>query len=202
MARSAPLTLYFEPFHISSDVDLLYLNEQVVPLEPLAVRVLRYLAKHHQRVISKEELLEKIWPDTFTTDGVLKKAISQARRALGDHAEESRYIKTYHARGYRFIAAVRIVYGDDLSETGRGADHPGEDSDVLEAALRALKLLNRMCEQIDAGDSLRRLTATQARREIVRGIQAILIKHECDEEAYTVAEQWLLEELFSGSARD
>ncbi|MDT5059882.1 MAG: hypothetical protein QOH63_341 [Acidobacteriota bacterium] len=116
MAQSAPLTLYFEPFHISSDVDLLYMSEQVIPLEPLAVRVLRYLVMQHHRVVPKEELLEKIWPEVFTTDGVLKKAISQARRALGDNAEESRYIKTYHARGYRFIAPVRFAHGDELSE--------------------------------------------------------------------------------------
>jgi predicted ATPase/DNA-binding winged helix-turn-helix (wHTH) protein len=77
-----------------------------VPLEPSAVRVLRYLAEHTDRVISKEELLEAIWPDVFTTDGVLKKAVLQSRRALGDDPDNPSFIKTYHRRGYRFIAPV------------------------------------------------------------------------------------------------
>lgn len=98
--------LYFDSFHLPPDVDLLYSGEEVVPLEPRAVQVLRYLAQNHERVISKEELLEAIWPDVFTTDGVLKRAISQVRRALGDDADEARFIETYHRRGYRFIASV------------------------------------------------------------------------------------------------
>ena len=99
--------LAFSPFHITLDVDLLYRDDAVVPLEPRAVRVLRYLAEHHERVVSKEELLQAVWPDVFTTDGVLKKAISQARRALCDDAKASRFIETYHRRGYRFVAPVQ-----------------------------------------------------------------------------------------------
>jgi DNA-binding winged helix-turn-helix (wHTH) protein len=71
----------FPPFHLPSHVDVLYCNRVAVALEPQAVRVLRYLIERRQRVVSKEELLEKLWPDTFTTDDVLKKPVSQARRA-------------------------------------------------------------------------------------------------------------------------
>jgi DNA-binding winged helix-turn-helix (wHTH) protein len=99
--------LYFESFHLPQNIDLLYNGEEVVPLEPRAVQVLRYLAQNHERVITKEELLEAVWPDVFTTDGVLKRAVSQVRRALGDDADEARFIETYHRRGYRFIARVR-----------------------------------------------------------------------------------------------
>lgn len=98
--------LCFPPFHIPADVDLLYKDEEVIPLEPQAVRVLRYLAENHGRVVTKDELLEAVWPDVFTTDGVLKKAVSQARRALSDDIKEARFIETYHRRGYRFIAPV------------------------------------------------------------------------------------------------
>ncbi|HZS07769.1 MAG TPA: AAA family ATPase [Blastocatellia bacterium] len=102
----ASTSLLFPPFHIPANVDLLYRDKAIVSLERRAVQVLRYLAENHERVVTREELLEAVWPDTFTTDGVLKRAISQARRALGDAAEESRYIETYHGRGYRFIAPV------------------------------------------------------------------------------------------------
>ncbi len=104
--------IQFGAFRIPPDVDLLYRKEQtgeeVVPLEPRAIQVLRYLASQHGRIVTKDELLEKVWVDVFTTDAVLKKAISQVRRALGDDAEEARYIRTWHARGYEFIALVTL----------------------------------------------------------------------------------------------
>jgi DNA-binding winged helix-turn-helix (wHTH) protein len=98
--------LRFTPFYLPWGVDLLYRDDDVVPLEPQAVRVLRYLVEHSDRVIPKDELLEAVWPDVFTGDGVLKKAISLIRQALCDDAKESRFIQTYHRRGYRFIAHV------------------------------------------------------------------------------------------------
>ena len=105
MSRTS-LTRLFPPFHIPANVDLLYRGQTMIPLERRAVQVLRFLAEHHDRVVTKDELLEAVWPDTFTTDGVLKRAVSQARRALGDGTDEIRFIETYHGQGYRFIAAV------------------------------------------------------------------------------------------------
>ena len=100
------VAISFPPFLISPEVDVLYRDGNVVPLQPHAVRLLRYLAENRDRVVSKNELLDRIWADTFTTDGVLKKAVLQARRALGDSAEDARFIETHHARGYRFIANI------------------------------------------------------------------------------------------------
>lgn len=99
-------TIRFLAYALPNDVDVLYRDDQVVPLEPVAVRVLRYLAERHDRVVSKQELLENLWPDVFTTDGVLKRAVSQARRALGDEPAHAKFVATYHGRGYRFIAPV------------------------------------------------------------------------------------------------
>lgn len=98
--------LLFPPFRIPANVDLLYREDKIVALERRAVQVLRHLVENHDRVISKDELLEAVWPDTYISDGVLKRAISQARRALGDTADEAKFIETYHGRGYRFIAQV------------------------------------------------------------------------------------------------
>jgi DNA-binding winged helix-turn-helix (wHTH) protein/tetratricopeptide (TPR) repeat protein len=109
MNNADGIVLQFGVFHMAPRVDLLYRGSQVVPLEPRAVRVLRYLVEHADRVLSKEELLEEAWPGVFTTDGVLKKAVSQIRRTLGDDAEQSRYVATYHGRGYRFIASVTRI---------------------------------------------------------------------------------------------
>lgn len=115
-ARIAKTDLRFPPYRIPANVDLLYREEKIVALERRAVQVLRYLVANNDRVITKDELLEAVWPDTYTTDGVLKRAVSQARRALGDVADEARYIETYHGRGYRFIAVV------ELEAEGKPAD--------------------------------------------------------------------------------
>ena len=72
MMRADGSVLQFGAFHLRRGVELLYRGEEVVPLEPRAVRVLRYLVEHNDRVLSKEELLEEVWADVFTTDGVLK----------------------------------------------------------------------------------------------------------------------------------
>ncbi len=106
MPNTPQAELQFPPFKIPAGIDLLYRNDKIVALERRAVQVLRHLVANHDRVVSKEELLEAVWPDTFISDGVLKRAISQARRALGDGAEESKFIETYHGRGYRFVAEV------------------------------------------------------------------------------------------------
>lgn len=96
----------FGDFRVLAGLDLLYRGDSVVHLEPSAVRVLRHLVRHGGRVVGKEELLDEVWPDTYVTDGVLKKAISRIRRALDDPPQQSRFIETYHRRGYRFLAGV------------------------------------------------------------------------------------------------
>ena len=77
-----------------------------VEIEPKAFDVLRYLLEHADRLVTKDELLESVWRDTFVTPNVLTRAIAQLRRVLGDDAREARYIETVARRGYRFIALV------------------------------------------------------------------------------------------------
>jgi Tol biopolymer transport system component/DNA-binding winged helix-turn-helix (wHTH) protein len=75
-----------------------------VELEPKAFDVLRFLIEHRDRLVTKDELLDQVWRDTFVTPNVLTRAIAQIRRAIGDDAHESKYIETVAKRGYRFIA--------------------------------------------------------------------------------------------------
>jgi Tol biopolymer transport system component/DNA-binding winged helix-turn-helix (wHTH) protein len=75
-------------------------------LEPKTFDVLRYLIDHRDRLVTKEELLDAVWKDTFVTPNVLTRAVAQLRKAMGDDAFEARYIETVSRRGYRFIAPV------------------------------------------------------------------------------------------------
>jgi len=97
--------LQFGEFRVAAQVDLLFRFETVVPLEPRAVQVLRTLAQARGQVVRKGLLLDRVWPDTFVTEGVLKKAISQIRRALGEDAKGLGWIETFHRRGYRLRPA-------------------------------------------------------------------------------------------------
>ena len=70
------------------------------------MQVLVLLAAHAGQVVAKERLIQTVWPDTFVTDDVLTRAISELRRVFGDDAKESRFIQTIPKSGYRLIARV------------------------------------------------------------------------------------------------
>jgi len=88
---------------------------EAVPLEPKAFDVLRHLLENRDRLVTKDELLDVVWKDTFVTPNVLTRAVAQLRKGLGDDAFEARYIETVAKRGYRFIAPVAAQNGADSS---------------------------------------------------------------------------------------
>jgi TolB-like protein/DNA-binding winged helix-turn-helix (wHTH) protein len=75
-------------------------------IEPKVMEVLVCLARHAGETLSKQTLLQAVWSDTFVTDDVLTRAISELRRVLEDDARESRFIQTISKRGYRLVASV------------------------------------------------------------------------------------------------
>ena len=77
-----------------------------VRLEPKVMQVLVCLAAHAGDVVAKEHLIRTVWPDTFVTDDVLTRSISELRRVFGDDAKEPRFIQTILKSGYRLIARV------------------------------------------------------------------------------------------------
>ena len=89
---------------------------QPVSLEPKTFDVLRYLIEHRDRLVTKEELLDAAWKDTFVTPNVLTRAVAQMRKALGDDAFEARYVETVAKRGYRFIAPVTMTASEGADD--------------------------------------------------------------------------------------
>ncbi|HET8943588.1 MAG TPA: alpha/beta fold hydrolase, partial [Dehalococcoidia bacterium] len=79
-----------------------------VPMERQVFDVLAYLVEHNDRLVPKEELLDKVWGDRFVGDAALNSRVMAVRRAIGDSGKEQRLIKTVHGRGYRFVAPVAI----------------------------------------------------------------------------------------------
>ena len=81
-------------------------------LEPKVMEVLVCLAHHPSETLPKEQLIKTVWPDTFVSDDVLVRSISEIRRAFEDDARESKFIQTIPKRGYRLIAPVQPVNGN------------------------------------------------------------------------------------------
>jgi DNA-binding winged helix-turn-helix (wHTH) protein/class 3 adenylate cyclase len=79
---------------------------EVIPLQPQVFKVLTYLVQHRDRVLSKQELLDHLWPETVVSEAALERCIRLARQALGNGPGATRVIQTLHRRGYRLVAPV------------------------------------------------------------------------------------------------
>ena len=106
---SPTLSWRFGPFRLDLAKASLWRGDQLLPLPPKPLGVLVYLVAHAGHVVTKEALLEAVWPDAMVTEGVLKTCLGQIRQALGERAKTPRYIATVHRQGYRFIAPVTVV---------------------------------------------------------------------------------------------
>jgi len=113
------MMLRFDDFRL--DPATLQLHRNDVPLEaaPLLVEVLAYLIEHNDRIIPRQELLERFWPRAGTGgDAALNTCIRRIRSLLGDDADVPRYIQTRPRVGYRFVYAVAGVDASPPTEAG------------------------------------------------------------------------------------
>lgn len=96
----------FGEFRVDIAGERLIRAGEPIHLEPRVFQLLVHLLRNRDRVVGKDELVAAVWADAFVTDAALTQAIARLRRALGDPAQEPRYIETAHTRGYRFVAEV------------------------------------------------------------------------------------------------
>src|SRR5882724_388819 len=97
---------HFADFRLDPDNACLWRGTQPIALTPKAFDVLHYLVTHPDRLVMKDTLLDAVWPELAISDAVMRIAIGELRRALGDTAQAPRFIATVHRRGYRFVAPV------------------------------------------------------------------------------------------------
>ena len=113
-----------------------------MPITPKAFDVLAYLVEHAGQVVSQDELLRELWPETFVNPEVLRKYILEVRKALGDRPNNPEFIATLPKRGYRFVAPVTDENAAELPDvappemTGQqGTEEYGmEENDAPERA--------------------------------------------------------------------
>lgn len=105
---SASQVISFGPFRLISSQQLLLEDGKPVRLGSRALDILIALAEHPATILSKEDLIARVWPDTFVEEGNLRVHIAALRRVLGDGRGGNRYVANIPGRGYRFVAPVTV----------------------------------------------------------------------------------------------
>ena len=125
----------FEHFTLKPLERELTRQDESVPVEPLVFDLLLHLVSHRDRVVSKDELVDEIWRGRAISDATLSSCVKSARRALDDDGRVQRFIKTYHRRGFRFVAPVSVsdrvavtTSGEIRSEIAPEPDNLGHDA--------------------------------------------------------------------------
>jgi len=96
----------FRGYRLDTVNHCLWRGDERLSLAPKAFDVLRYLVEHCDRLVTQEEILEALWPDTYVNPEVVKKYVLGIRKALGDDSAKPAFVATFPRRGYQFIAAV------------------------------------------------------------------------------------------------
>lgn len=105
----------FGPFRVDPDRELLLRDNEAVPLAPKAFQVLLVLMRHTKQVVTKDDLLKTVWPDTFVEEANLSRNIFLLRKALGENPQDHQYIVTVPGRGYRFAEDVQLLPEQEVS---------------------------------------------------------------------------------------
>ena len=108
----------FADFVLDTDARELRQGERGVHLTPKALDLLACLVESRPRVLSRAQVLDRVWPDTFVAESNLASLVKEIRRALGDDARAPRFVRTAHGHGYAFCAEA-------APEAGAGGANAG-----------------------------------------------------------------------------
>lgn len=139
------LARYFEfgEFRLEPEKMRLWRKDVVVRLTPKAMKILLLLVENQGRTVSREQLLEAVWKDTFIEEGNINFNISLLRKSLAHNSsEKNQFIKTVPKEGYRFVADVREIIAED------GAGETIETEIVREGSLKSAVLRLKESENL------------------------------------------------------
>jgi DNA-binding winged helix-turn-helix (wHTH) protein len=91
----------------------MHCGSDTVKLEPKVMRVLVYRANHHGQTVTRDELARAVWSGTVVGDDAVTNAIIKLRKAFGDNPRAPEFIETIPKLGYRFLATVQGLHGED-----------------------------------------------------------------------------------------
>src|ERR1051325_6041762 len=117
MASDSTKVIYeFGPFHVDLERYRLLRDDKSIPISPKVFETLVFLIQHRGEAVKKDDLMSKIWPDTYVEESNLAQNIFLLRKSLGEHKTEHRYIITIPGVGYRFVAPVVESFASPLQK--------------------------------------------------------------------------------------
>lgn len=112
MPSESPHCFEFEDFRLDARLPCLWRNDELVPVPPKALQLLVVLVEQSGKIVSREELMERVWHEAFVEEANINYTISLLRKSLGNKT----CVQTVPKRGYRFVARVRTVDGTSESK--------------------------------------------------------------------------------------
>lgn len=103
---------HFDTFTLDLPAGELRASGQAIPTDQMTFSLLAYLVENAERLVSKDELVEKVWNGKFISDAAISSAVRSVRKAIGDSGSAQRLVRTVHGRGFRFVGEVRVSLGD------------------------------------------------------------------------------------------
>ena len=162
----------FGKFRFDPASHLLLSEDGAIALTPKAFDVLLVLVQNGMRLTTKEELMTKVWPDSFVEEANLTVTVSALRKALGETTDGKRYIETVPKKGYRFVAAINEVK-EDAAEQDPGKEIVARSDERGPLSLSALETLHA---EPTAGRSEKQSQRKHAsNRWILSAVGAVLI---------------------------
>jgi DNA-binding winged helix-turn-helix (wHTH) protein len=138
--EASPMPIRFGSCALDADRHELRRDDAVAHLSPHAFELLALLVAHRPRPLSKEELLDRLWPHRIVTEASLAGLVTEIRHATGDDAREPKFLRTVHAYGYAFTdqaaatpderAVCRVVWGASEIPLSAGDNLVGRDPDA------------------------------------------------------------------------
>jgi len=114
----------FGHFRLDTGERVLRRDRELVPLTPKVFDILVALVEHGGKVVEKDDLMKRVWPDTFVEEGNLTQNVSLLRKALGENPAKPQFIETVSRRGYRFVAQVKPAVSGELPVVIDDAEFP------------------------------------------------------------------------------
>jgi TolB-like protein/Tfp pilus assembly protein PilF len=137
-----PIIYRFEPFELDTARFELRRDSVPVPIEPQVLSLLVLLVANRHRMVSKDEIIERIWNGRIVSDAALSSRIKSARQALGDDGKSQRLIRTVHGRGFRFVRDVTAGTGAELHDRAPTSGRAAGDAGTARPAIAVLPFRN------------------------------------------------------------
>src|SRR5690242_14447562 len=112
----------FGPFRLDPTERRFWRGEEQVRLQPMVFDLLLFLVERRGELVTKGEIIERLWPSTTVEEGGLTNNISILRKELRDAGKNAKYIETVPKHGYRFVADVKVVRVEVVETTVEKVD--------------------------------------------------------------------------------